>query len=585
MSNAPPASVSQLLGFRSATQVLFGSSAPPPESPSSHSPVPPSGGAATSSPKSPRKVSTKLAMFKKAGNRTLAKARVKKTRSHVIGLQRAMAVKKRLKANRIALLKRCYSALHKPPAERTQREIMMLVDFTTTNKFFSDKFQRIGDAYHRELCRRMEHRVYKLGKYIVRQGEIGDKFYIIMSGTVRVQLEPEIPGEEAKTLVNLGPGDSFGELALINEEPRAASCVCSALRGEVMVIHKRDYKEILGKSHVATLRARAKWLRVVPLFRCLKPEKLLVVASHMSERTFQRHEIIVKEGAHAGSMFLLVKGRCRVFKTDEDRLLELPGLAPGQIFGELGVILPGASRTASVIAEDVNVKVLELASYDFFEHLGHMQDLLLDECLGAYPTELDIGDRLKNHQKWKLYRQGLVNQIREDMQWQTLARNQLSTPGAMHPACQRGTPRLMTQNPEVVPPVDLLRSSAAASKEIAKMQHEQLDAMPWMQEDRARKKRKEEDGVAEQRRASHIDHKNVDKIRRLTRRASLQKQGAHGQVREAKGADYTHTLRHHAEMRFRRRLSLRGTNRTIKVPLIAGRTIGAMSRRVKRIED
>ena len=214
-----------------------------------------------------------------------------------------------------------------------------------------------------------------------------------------------------------------------------------------------------------------------------------------------------------------------------------------------------------------------------------MQDLLLDECLGAYPTELDIGDRLKNHQRWEQYRQGLVKQMREDMQWRILAKKQHSTPGAMHPACQRGTPRLMAQNPEVMPPVDLLRSSAAASKEIAKMQNEQLDAMPWMQEDRARKKRQEKGGVAEQRRASHIDNKDVDRIRRLTRKASLRKQGAHGQVGPAEGAEYTHTLRHHAESRFSGRLSLRGTNRTIKVPIIAGRTIGVMSWRGKQIKD
>ena len=525
-------------------------------------------------------MSAKLAMFKKAGDRTLAKARVKKTKSEIIGMQRAMAVKKRIKANRIALLKRCYTALHKQPAERTEKEIMMLVDFTTTNKFFTDKFARIGDPYHRELCRRMQHRVYRLGGYIIQQGEIGDEFYIIMTGTVRVQLEPEDEGDDPKTLVALGPGDSFGELALLNEKPRAASCVSSSLKCEVMVIRKKDFKEILGKSHIATLQARAKWLRVVPLFRSLDPKSLLVVASHMSTRSYRRHEIIVKEGKHAGSMFLLVKGRCRVFKSDDNRLLELPGLVPGQMFGELGVILPGSTRTASVIAEDVNVHALELSSHDFFEYLGHMQDLLLDECLGAYPSELDIGDRLKNHQRWAQYRKGLVCQLHEDTKWQNLAKR-ASAPGVMHPACQRGTPRLLAQNPAPRPPVDLLRTSAFASKEIAQMQHEQKDAMPWRQAHAV--KRGQQDAVAAHRRESHIDDKNVDRIRRLTRRASLRKQGAHGHNHDAgqlQGADYTHTLRHHAESRFRRRLSLRGTNRTVKVPIIASRTIGFLGRHI-----
>ena len=136
-------------GFHTAAKVLFGHDtsrqSPSPSRPTS------SASAANMSPR--HKMSVKLAMLKKAGDRTLAKIRVKKTKSDILGMQRAMAVKKRMKANRIALLKRCYAALRKTPAERNEKEIMMLVDFTTTNKFFTDKFARIGDPYHRELCR------------------------------------------------------------------------------------------------------------------------------------------------------------------------------------------------------------------------------------------------------------------------------------------------------------------------------------------------------------------------------------------------------------------------------------------------
>ena len=54
----------------------------------------------------------------------------------------------------------------------------------------------------------------------------------------------------------------------------------------------------------------------------------------------------------------------------------------------LGIILPNSHRTASVVAEDMQVHALELSKHDFFEHLGHMQDLLIDEMR----NELDHGD-------------------------------------------------------------------------------------------------------------------------------------------------------------------------------------------------
>lgn len=56
------------------------------------------------------------------------------------------------------------------------------------------------------------------GYFIVRQGQIGNGLYIILSGTARA-----VSGEDE--LLRLGPGDLFGELAVIDQRPRAANVV------------------------------------------------------------------------------------------------------------------------------------------------------------------------------------------------------------------------------------------------------------------------------------------------------------------------------------------------------------------------
>ena len=57
-------------------------------------------------------------------------------------------------------------------------------------------------------------------RVIARQGEIGTGFFIVVSGAVRV-----VRGGE--TLAQLGPGDFFGELSVLDGRPRVAQVVSS----------------------------------------------------------------------------------------------------------------------------------------------------------------------------------------------------------------------------------------------------------------------------------------------------------------------------------------------------------------------
>ena len=69
----------------------------------------------------------------------------------------------------------------------------------------------------------LEPRSFQPGSTIVKQGEPGDSFYIVRSGSVQVMLERE--GTPAITVAELGPREGFGEMALLTDQPRSASVV------------------------------------------------------------------------------------------------------------------------------------------------------------------------------------------------------------------------------------------------------------------------------------------------------------------------------------------------------------------------
>jgi CRP-like cAMP-binding protein len=66
------------------------------------------------------------------------------------------------------------------------------------------------------LAQTVAERTYNSGDVIVTQGEKGIGFYLIAEGNVNVE-------RSGKTLATLGPGKFFGEMALLDEQPRVAS--------------------------------------------------------------------------------------------------------------------------------------------------------------------------------------------------------------------------------------------------------------------------------------------------------------------------------------------------------------------------
>lgn len=80
------------------------------------------------------------------------------------------------------------------------------------------------------------------GTRLFGYGEPGDKLYIILDGKVRISREVGGMGEEA--LAVLGPGEVFGEMALLDESPRSADAKAHE-RCRLLVITKDAFDDLL----------------------------------------------------------------------------------------------------------------------------------------------------------------------------------------------------------------------------------------------------------------------------------------------------------------------------------------------------
>ena len=78
---------------------------------------------------------------------------------------------------------------------------------------------------------------FERGQDVFRQGELGDRLYIILSGAAEVRRRD---GEEEKVLAQLGPGQCFGEMALVNMATRNATVRCTEPL-DVLSLPKKEF--------------------------------------------------------------------------------------------------------------------------------------------------------------------------------------------------------------------------------------------------------------------------------------------------------------------------------------------------------
>jgi CRP-like cAMP-binding protein len=91
------------------------------------------------------------------------------------------------------------------------------------------------------MVRQADHLRYPARYTVVREGTPGEEFWLVVEGELAVQ-------RGGRTVATLGPGDSFGELAVIDPAPRDATIV-STSPVELMVIGRRRFWATLEDSH------------------------------------------------------------------------------------------------------------------------------------------------------------------------------------------------------------------------------------------------------------------------------------------------------------------------------------------------
>jgi CRP-like cAMP-binding protein len=235
-------------------------------------------------------------------------------------------------------------------------------------------------AQLRAIAAAMHARRYAAGSTMVRQGERGDRFFVIMRGTAEV-VQARETGAPARgtsaavaTVAMLTAGDYFGELALLRQAPRAAT-VRALAELDVLELSAGDFAHLVSptwqlRERMARAVDRRGELDRLDLFKELSAAGRDLLLTRLDDESFAAGATMIRQGEVGERLYVIREGRVEVIRGEPGHASQrVAELGPGDFFGEIALLI-SCPRTATVRAL-TPVRAWSLGGREFDDLLRH----------------------------------------------------------------------------------------------------------------------------------------------------------------------------------------------------------------------
>ncbi|EEY63416.1 uncharacterized protein PITG_15140 [Phytophthora infestans T30-4] len=307
--------------------------------------------------------------------------------------------------------------LTKKKHARSKADIDMLSEYLQTLKFF----RSLPKSFVRELCVVVDFLTLPAGACVFREGEVGDLFYIIFSGSVDVNINSkDFKGNTQMTkLINLTEGSHFGELALMKGRGVRSATVITREECQLLVICEKDYNMTLRRMQKKDMAKRVGVLDQIPMFQT--PEwtgELLKELSYvLLEQKLSTGSVLYRQGDRALHVYFVVRGELVVTKQITDPFTQVKHEVFVERIGRFRVVgdeAAGGVNFNEVIHREVTVsastpvEVLLLSKYDVFHRLSRSARETLRAAAHSHAESIVYLDRFHKTQKWENYKQKVL---------------------------------------------------------------------------------------------------------------------------------------------------------------------------------
>ncbi|KAG1753890.1 cyclic nucleotide-binding-like protein [Suillus paluster] len=253
-------------------------------------------------------------------------------------------------------------------------------------------FRDLDEEQETGVLNAMQERHLATDEVIIRQGDVGEYFYVVESGLFYCYIHPEPlpptwladtanhssqpekflqPGYHpvfGRRVSECKPGTSFGELALMYGHPRAAT-VQAIEPSTVWALDRTTFRTIILKAAHRRRTMYEHFLSSVPLLSSLEPGERSKIADALVSKVHPDGEAVLRQGEMGDTFFFVEEGEAIVTKMQqgeegEYREITVGRLKKGDYFGELSLLRsePRAATVSAVHRADPSQPKLKVAA-------------------------------------------------------------------------------------------------------------------------------------------------------------------------------------------------------------------------------
>ena len=235
-------------------------------------------------------------------------------------------------------------------------------------------FNLLEDNELKTVIDAFEEKRYKPGDTVIQQGDEGDVIYLVDTGELDCEKIFKA-GEPPTYLKTYKPGESFGELALLYNAPRAATIKAKS-DSILWALDRQCFNNIVKDAAIKKREKYEATLKNVELLSTIDPYELGQICDALKVEKVTAGTKIITQNEEGDKFYIVDEGKAYAAKVLEKGKPEtkVKEYEKGGFFGELA-LLKNEPRAANVYAE-TDCKLLYLDRMAFKRLLGPLENLL-----------------------------------------------------------------------------------------------------------------------------------------------------------------------------------------------------------------